>query len=161
MVMNEQVPHKVKKGSIQVPDRLRELNETEFFAVLATDDNGRPYTSLVAYAITPDLKKVIFTTPKGTRKYKNILNSKHVALLIDNRPKQNKNVMSTEALTITGTAQPVKRGKTRKEFEQIFLEKHPDFEDFVKSATTAIITVDITQCIHVGEFQTITVWDCC
>ncbi|MEI6153894.1 MAG: pyridoxamine 5'-phosphate oxidase family protein, partial [Deltaproteobacteria bacterium] len=85
MAEREQVPSIVQKGSVSVPERLNELNRTEFFAVLATDSNGHPYTSLVAYAITPDLKKVLFATPKGTRKYKNILNSEHVALLIDNR----------------------------------------------------------------------------
>ncbi len=161
MTLNERIPHRVKKGLTQVPERLKKLNETEFFAVLATDDNGRPYTSLVAYAITPDLKKVIFTTPKRTRKYKNILNSEHVALLIDNRPKTNKNVMGTEAVTITGVARPVRKGKAKDELIRIFLGKHPDFEDFVKSASTAIVAVDVVQCIHVGKFQTITVWNCC
>ncbi len=160
MAEREQVPSIVQKGSVSVPERLNELNRTEFFAVLATDSNGHPYTSLVAYAITPDLKKVLFATPKGTRKYKNILNSEHVALLIDNRPKSNKKLMSTEAVTITGIARPVRRGKMREEYAQIFLKKHPDFEDFIKSAITAIVAVDVVQCVHVGKFQTITVWDC-
>lgn len=161
MTTKEKIPDKVKKGSIPVPDRLKRLNETEYFAVLATIENDRPYTSLVAYAVTPDLKKVVFTTPKDTRKYKNIINSGYVALLIDNRLKSDKNLMNTEALTITGAAKPLRRGKIRDEYIRIFLEKHPDFEEFIKSATTAIIAVDIAQCVHVSEFQTITVWDCC
>jgi heme iron utilization protein len=163
MAEREQVPSAVQKGFISVPERLKEFNRTESFAVLATvdTDNGRPYTSLVAYAITDDLRRVLFTTPKGTRKYKNILNSEHVALLIDNRQKSNKNIMVTEAVTITGIARPVRRGKVREEYVQIFLKKHPDFEDFTRSATTAIIVLDIVQCIHVGKFQTVTVWDCC
>jgi hypothetical protein len=69
--------------------------------------------------------------------------------------------MGTEAVTITGTARPVRRGKIKDKLEHIFLEKHPDFEDFVKSSSTVIIAVDIAQCIHVGKFQTVTVWDCC
>jgi len=161
MTTRGQIPSKVKKGAIPVQDRLKKLNETEHFAVLATIDNGRPYTSLVAYAVTPDLKKFVFTTPKDTRKYKNILNSGYVALLIDNRLKSDNNLMNTEAMTITGIAKPLRRGKIRDEYSRIFLEKHPDFEEFIKSATTAIIAVDITQCVHVSEFQTITVWDCC
>ena len=161
MTERKQVPSVVQKGSVVVPERLKEFNRTEFFAVLATDNNGHPYTSLVAYAITPDLKKVLFVTPKGTRKYKNILNSEHAALLIDNRPKSNKNLMSTEAVTITGIARPVRRGKIWEEYAQIFLKKHPDFEDFIRSASTAIIAVEAVQCVHVSKFQTVTVWDCC
>jgi len=161
MKERKQVPSVVQKGSVSVPERLKEFNRTEFFAVLATDNNGHPYTSLVAYAITPDLKKVLFATPKGTRKYENILNSEHVALLIDNRRKSNKNLMGTEAVTITGIARPVRRGKVWEEYVQIFLKKHPDFEDFMVSASTAIIAVDVVQCVHAGKFQTVTVWDCC
>jgi len=36
----------------------------EYFAVLATDDHGQPYTSLVNFALTPDCKAVIFATPR-------------------------------------------------------------------------------------------------
>jgi len=156
----QQVPDRVQKGSVSVPDRVKRMNETEYFAVLATDDDGCPYTSLVAYAITPDLKNIIFTTPRGTRKYKNILNSEHVALLIDNRQKTHKNIMETEAVTATGIARPVRRGKTWELYARIFLKKHPEFDDFVRSATTAIIAVDVAQYVHVGRFQTVTLWDC-
>ena len=42
------------------------------FAVLATSDNRTPYTSLIAFALTPDRHTLIFATPKATRKYENI-----------------------------------------------------------------------------------------
>ena len=160
MAEKEQIPKEVQKGSVIVPERLKELNKTELFAVLATDDSGHPCVSLVAFAIVPDLKSIIFATPKKTRKYKNILNSEHVALLIDKRPEPGKNLMEAEAVAITGIARPVRRGRVRDEYSHVFLEKHPDFEDFIASATTAIIAVDVVQCVHVGRFQAITVWDC-
>ena len=160
MTYREHIPNKTRNGFVPVPNRLREFNETQPFGVLATDDNGKPYTSLISFAITPDMKRVIFATPKDTRKYKNILNTKEVAILIDNRSNTRKNLMATEAITIIGTARHIRRGKTRDELAALYLRKHPDLEKFIQSDTSALIVVEATRCIHVGKFQTISVWDC-
>jgi nitroimidazol reductase NimA-like FMN-containing flavoprotein (pyridoxamine 5'-phosphate oxidase superfamily) len=160
MTEREKIPSTTKNGSVAVSERLKVFNKTQFFAVLATNDNGQPYTSLISFAVTPDLKKVVFATPKQTRKYKNILNTKNVAILIDNRSNTRKNLMETEAITIMGEARLVRRGKTRDELVALFLKKHPDLEDFIQSKTTALIVVDAVRYIHVGKFQTISVWEC-
>lgn len=160
MTGRETIPSTTKNGSVAVSERLKVFNKTQFFAVLATNDNGQPYTSLISFAVTPDLKKVIFATPKQTRKYRNILNSKNVAILIDNRSNTRKNLMETEAITIMGEALLIRRGKARDELAALFLKKHPDLEEFIQSKTTALIVVDAIRCIHVGEFQTISVWEC-
>ena len=160
MTQRESIPRTTKNGSVAVSDRLKVFNKTQFFAVLATNDNGQSYTSLISFAITPDLTKVIFATPKETRKYKNILNTKSVAILIDNRSNTRKNLMETEAITIIGEAHSVRRGKTRDELAALFLKKHPELQEFIQSDTTALIVVDAIKCIHVGKFQTISVWDC-
>jgi hypothetical protein len=106
------------------------------------------------------MRRVIFATPKDTRKYKNILNTKEVAILIDNRSNTRKNLMATEAITIIGTARHIRRGKTRDELAALYLRKHPDLEEFIQSDTTALIVAEAKRCIHVGKFQTISVWDC-
>jgi len=160
MAKREKIPRTTKNGSVAVSERLKVFNKTQLFGVLATNDSGHPYTSLISFAMTPDLTKVIFATPKETRKYKNILNSKSVAILIDNRSNTRKNLMETEAITIIGEARLVRRGKTRDELVALFLKKHPDLEDFIQSKTTALIVVDAVRCIHVGKFQTISVWEC-
>lgn len=143
-----------------IPKRLKAFNETQDFGVLATNDKGQPYTSLIAFALTPDLKRVIFATPKETRKFKNILDTKKVSILIDNRSSNRKNLMTTEAIMIIGKARNIVRGKIYKELATIFLKKHPDLKEFVESDTTALIVVKATWCIHVGKFQTISLWDC-
>jgi uncharacterized pyridoxamine 5'-phosphate oxidase family protein len=160
MTYRKHIPNKTKNGSVPVSDRLKILNKNQHFGVLATNDTGKPYTSLISFAIAPDLKRVIFATPKDTRKYKNILNTKEVAILIDNRSSTQKKLMATEAVTIIGTARHVRRGKIRDELAAIYLKKHPDLKDFIKSDTTALILVEATRCIHVGKFQTISVWNC-
>jgi nitroimidazol reductase NimA-like FMN-containing flavoprotein (pyridoxamine 5'-phosphate oxidase superfamily) len=160
MTYKERIPSKTRKGSVPVLKRLKVFNTNQYFGVLATNDGGQPYTSLISFAITPDLKKVIFATPMETRKFKNILSKNNVSILIDNRSDTRKNLMATEAITVIGKARHVPRGKTRNELAAIFLKKHPDLGEFIQSDTTALMVIKAAWCIHVGKFQTISVWDC-
>jgi hypothetical protein len=59
------IPAKTKRGSVSVPERLDALNQRERHAVLSTDSKGQPYSSLVAFALLPDLKGAVFATPKS------------------------------------------------------------------------------------------------
>jgi heme iron utilization protein len=157
--MSDRLPEKIKRGSVSVQSRLKVFDEIEYFAVLATQGTNLPYTSLVAFAVTPDQRKLLFSTTRKTRKYENILNSQHVSLLIDNRSSGNKALLETEAITIVGLARSVRKGPAWDECAKVFLAKHPDFEGFLKTPTTALVAVEITQCIHVGNFQVVTVWE--
>src|SRR5512138_1985703 len=87
-----------EKGAADVAKKLQAMDAKEPFAVLATSDSGRPYTSLISFAITPDLKKVIFATPKNTRKYRNLVNTGDVSILVDNRTKKIKGFTETQAI---------------------------------------------------------------
>jgi heme iron utilization protein len=160
MGKDEQLPNRTTKGSVLVPERLKALDETERFAVLATDAGGLPYTSLISFALAPDLRTCLFATPRETKKYRNIRQGKGVALLIDNRRSGAEAFMETEAITLMGTAGPVRRGKAWDNLAAVFLAKHPDLERFLRSPGTALIAVAIRQCIHVGKFQTVSTWDC-
>lgn len=157
----EGIPTITKKGSVLVSERLKAFDKDEHFAVLATADSGQPYTSLISYALGPELNKIIFATPRKTQKYRNILQAKNVALLIDNRKRiGKKGIMETEAITVVGIARPLRRGKKWEKMAEIFLRKHPGLEDFIRAETSALIVVEAKRCIHVGRFQTVSVWDC-
>lgn len=156
----EKVPSTTRKGAVLIPERLKMLDRTEYFAVLATDDGGQPYTSLINFALAPDYKTIIFATPRATRKYRNMIKTKSVAILIDSRSKKTKNLMGTEAVTVIGSARPLRRGRAWEAFANIYSKKHPDLAEFVHSPSTALMVVNATRCIHVSQFQTISVWDC-
>jgi hypothetical protein len=156
----ENIPSKTSKGAVFIPERLKLLDRMEYFTVIATQNNMQPYTSLVNFALTPDCKTVIFATPRKTQKYRNIIKTKSVALLIDNRSKKTKKLMGTEAVTVVGNARPLRRGKAWEAFASIYIKKHPDLAKFIYSPSTALIVVDAKLCIHVSQFQTISVWDC-
>lgn len=140
-----------------VQERLREMDGRERFAVLATQEEDGPYASLVAYALSPDLRTVIFATPKNTRKYKNIVKMDHVALLIDDRS-GDLPIAKGEAITLTGPAKPLRKGRERDEMVRVYLGKHQDLKGFVESPTTALVALRINQAVHVCNFQTVTVW---
>jgi len=153
------VPDRVRKGTVSVAERVSALDKTCPHAVLATDTAGQPYTSLIAYALTPDMQGVVFITPRATRKYRNILKNSRVSLLIDTRTNTPKDYMQAEAVTLLGNARPIRRGKTRAELADIFLKKHPTLEGIIHSRETALIFIKITRCIHVTKFQSVSVWD--
>ena len=153
------IPDKVTKGEISVSARLAALNKTQKHAVLATDSGGAPYTSLVSYACTPDMREVIFITPRGTRKYKNIVQNEQVSLLIDTRSNSERDYLGAESVTILGIAKPVRSSRKKTELAEIFIRKHPLLEEFVLSPETVLVSVKIVRCMHVTRFQSVTVWD--
>jgi len=152
------IPDRVTKGTTFIPDRLRILDKIQPHAVLATESEGKPYTSLIAYALTPDVKGLIFITPKSTRKYKNILKNKHVSLLIDTRTNTPRDYMGAESVTILGNAHRVRRGKNKTRLSGIFVKKHARLKKIITSPETALILVEITDCIHVTKFQSVSIW---
>jgi general stress protein 26 len=152
------IPDRVTKGKTFIPDRLRILDGIQPHAVLATESAGQPYTSLIAFALTPDIKGLIFVTPKSTRKYKNILKNNRVSLLIDTRTNTVKDYMGAESVTILGNAHRVRSGEKWTRIAGIFAKKHARLKKIITSLETALILVEITDCIHVTKFQRVSIW---
>lgn len=146
-------------GRAALPERLYALNETQRSAVLATAADQYPYTSMVSFALTPDLKGALFLTPRNTVKYKNLMRSAHVALLMDNRTNTTQDLLGAEAITLIGAAKPVRKGKKRDELLKIFLKKHPKMKAFASAETTALVFIEAERYIHVSQFQAVTVWE--
>jgi len=154
----ESIPDRIKKGTIPVFERLNALDKDQLHAVLATDSDGQPYTSMIAYALTLDKKGIVFVTPQKTRKYKNILKNNRVSLLIDTRSNTEKDYMSAESLTILGNAIPVRKGQKWSELAGVLTRKHPNLNEIIHSPETKLIFVKIIRCIHVTRFQTVSEW---
>lgn len=154
----ESIPDRVKKGSAPILERLNALDKDQLHAVLATESDGQPYTSMIAFALSPDKKGIVFITPQKTRKYKNILKNNNVSLLIDTRSNTEKDYMSAESLTILGNAFPVRKGEKWSELTKALIRKHPKLNEIIHSAETKLIFIKITRCIHVTRFQTVSEW---
>jgi nitroimidazol reductase NimA-like FMN-containing flavoprotein (pyridoxamine 5'-phosphate oxidase superfamily) len=128
------------------------------FAVLATSDEGRPYASLIAFAFAPDRQTVIFATPKATRKYRNMRSQPSVSILIDNRSGTPEDLSRAEAITLVGTARPIRAGARKEEYREVFREKHPRLAGFIDDPGTALMAMLIEQAVHVTRFQDVSAW---
>jgi uncharacterized pyridoxamine 5'-phosphate oxidase family protein len=156
---NHKIPFETSKKTIDILARLKFLNDTQRHTVLATVSGGRPHTSLIAYALTSDMRTLIFATPKATAKYRNILKNSRVSLLIDTRKNSESDYTSAEAITIAGTAKRVRKGALRIEISNVLISKHPTLKGFVNAQSTALIMVRISRCVHVSRFQVVSVWE--
>jgi heme iron utilization protein len=129
------------------------------FAVLATSDNGRPYTSLVAFALTPDRRTLIFGTPRATNKYRNLVAQPAVSVLIDNRSQTVADLRDARAVTLLGSARELQGAAVESaEFRRVFKEKHPELRGFIDAPETVFFAVTIEQAVHVARFEDVSYW---
>jgi len=135
-------------------NELKRLFKKQRLAVLATHKNGQPYISLVAFAVTEDLKHIIFATSRSTRKYEHFSSDGRVALLIDNRTNKVADFHSAIAVTAVGTAMEPDENN-RQELAQRYLAKHPHLKDFVQSPTCALVQVSVKTYYVVRTFQNV------
>lgn len=128
------------------------LLNSQRLAVLSTSMSGRPYSNLIAFAATDDLRDIFFATTRATRKFANLTAEPRVSLLVDNRSNQETDFGEASALTVLGTAEEV-LGIERGKYQQLYLKKHPYLEDFVTAPTCALIRVKVEKFIMVTQFQ--------
>jgi len=142
-----------------VEEGIRGLCEGESFAVLATQGQGQPYASLIGFATSPDLKHLVFATPKQTRKYTLLEEDNRVALLVDNRASQPGSINHLSALTITGKGKILSEEEERAHWGKLLTDKHPYLMDFVASDATAVVVVEVYRYFYVRRFQEVTEWN--
>lgn len=133
---------------------LRELFASQKLSVLATHCDGQPYANLMAFAVTKDLKHLLFATTRSTRKFSNLMADSRVAMLLDNRSNTEKDFRDAVTVTATGTVAEVK-GRDKKRLQGLYLGKHPHLEDFVTSPTCALMKMKVETYYIVTRFQNV------
>ena len=141
-----------------VRERIRQLAESQPYAVLCTQGDGQPYGSLVAFAFSEDLRHAVFVTPIATRKYRLLTECEHVALVIDSRPNKMDELMEIEAVTVTGRSKIIERGDEFEQWAGLLVSRHPYLRSFVQAATCALFRVDVVRFLHVARFQEVNQW---
>ena len=143
-----------------INDLLSRLFATQQLGVLSTDLEGQPYSNLVAFAATEDLKNLVFVTNRNTSKYANVISNPKVAMMVDSRTNRQSDFNSAVAVTILGTAVEV-AGNERDRLLELYIAKHPHLADFVSRPYQALIRVtasdfivarfDSVQVVHISE----------
>lgn len=130
-------------------DLLNPLLMSQRLAVLSTYYDGQPYSNLVAFAATSDLRRIIFTTSRNTRKYGNLRENKKVAMLIDSRKNETSDFDNAFALTAIGLAQETTRDE-RNLLSKLYLAKHPYLAEFLNMSDSALVRVAVSDYILAG-----------
>jgi len=151
---NEQAPSKLPDA---VETLLQELLVTQKYAVLATDNHGQPYTSLMAYSITDDLRAFILMTERGRLKYDNLMTNPRVAIMVDNRENLGSDLDAATAVTAQGVAEEI-TGDARDEWRAFCLRRHPALQAFADSPDCAFIRIRVTSYVIVRQFQDVIEW---
>ncbi len=136
---------------------LQRLLEAQKYAVLATENGGQPYTSLMAFAATGDLKALILLTERGTHKYANLMANRRVAVFVDNRENVGSDTQQAVAITALGDAEEV-AGDACVCLRDAYLVRHPYLVEFATSPSCALLRVRVRSYIVVRHFQEVEEW---
>ena len=134
---------------------LGELFDSQSLAVLATQRDGQPYCSLVAFAASGDLKNLLFATARATHKFENLTADPRVALMVDSRTPRDSTFHDAVAVTAIGRARPVPNSSDDPHRRR-YLAKHPALSDFAESPDQALVCVEVEKYVVVRKFQEVT-----
>lgn len=121
-------------------------------AVLGTEGDGQPYTSLVAIAAEAEGREIYFATPAATTKYRNLRANERVSLLIDNRGNTAADFHEAAAATAVGSAR-VAAEETAATARALLLRRHPYLEDFLAAPSSVLFAVRVERYLLVCRFQ--------
>ena len=128
---------------------IKKILQKQKLAVLATRGDLYPYTTLVAYAYSDDIRFIFFATMKHTRKYNHIVNHPYASLLIDSRSNSSKDFKDAVAITIMGHTLSQENASYRIHY----LQRFPYLKDFMADPQTELIIIKVTRYIYVQQFQ--------
>ncbi len=133
-------------------DQIKNLFDSQAFAVLSTQRDDQPYASLVAFAATNTLDQILFLTPRTTRKYDNLTRNPKVAVLISNHQNNPDDTHKAVCFTATGKAVIVEN-QQKSELLHLITGRHPHLTSFSTDPATAMVCVRVDTFFVVSQFQ--------
>ncbi len=131
---------------------VKDLLKQQKLAVLATEQEEAPYTNLIAFASSEDLKNILFVTPRCTRKFTNIEKKPAASILIDNR--SNTALDFTEAVVVNAMG-TVKEIEKTANLTKLYLAKQPHLRAFLNAPTSALMLMEVERYIIATRFQNV------
>lgn len=122
--------------------KVYELMTHQQFGILTSIGSDGPHSSLIAFAVTNNLKTVLFMTLQETRKYANIIANPNVSLLVDNRPANSKEISGCFALSAYGTVKKVDLNSAVAT-KELFAFCHPELAQYLDKPTYSLFSVSI------------------
>jgi len=130
------------RSDIDIEDTIRRVLERNRLAVLATQRDGQPHTSLMAFTPLEGLRFLAFATYRKTVKYASIQRDRRVAILVEDR--EGDAGHSGRRLVLTALGKAI---ETRPEERQTHLAahaaRHPDLQKFLSSLECEFVRVAV------------------
>lgn len=133
-------------------ESIRLLLEKQYFGILATVRDGAPYTSLVAFSAEADLRHIIVSTNRATRKFTNLSSDERVSFLVDDTQNRESDLVEATAVTAQGIIREL-QGIDRETCLSAYLERHPRLGDFAAAPSCALLSIEVEKYILVRRFQ--------
>lgn len=142
----------------QVRRKVRRVLSSQLSAVLATSKDDDPYCCLVSYAMTDDLKGLIFATMRNRTKYRNMASNPRVSLLVDTRKNVREDIRRATTVAVIGIADETV-GEEKRRCASLLLRKHPGLRGFINSSDCAVMKVRVDKMVVVSDFESSAVLD--
>ena len=132
----------------EIQNTIQRVLERNRHAVLATQRNGQPHTSLIAFTPIQIPRFLVFATYRDTLKYESILEDPRVAMLIEDRECDDKH--SDQRLVLTAVGEAIKTADVdRQGHIATHLARHPENEKFLRSPNCEFM------CVAVHAYQVV------
>lgn len=123
-----------------IKEHIEGILNTTGFAVLATEGNGQPHTSLIAITPFDNCRQLIFATYRNTLKYRNLSHNDKVAVLIENREVDINGLQKSIVLTIIGHTKEISKAESEAA-SRAHIKRHAEMESFMLSSDYVLFRV--------------------
>lgn len=128
--------------SSEIQETIRSVLERNLFAVLATQRNGQPHASLIAFTPLEGLRFLAFATYRDTLKYASIREDQRVAILIEDREDDDRR--SDRRLVVTAVGEAIRMPEEDQQAHiAAHLARHPELERFLSSPDCELVGVAV------------------
>ena len=128
---------------MKAEEEIQRALDTRLFAVLATQYDGQPHASLMAFTPVDGFRYLIVATYRNTMKYRNLLKDGRVAILIDNCAAPGSAEHRNLVLTAHGIASEVP-SVDHEAIEQAHLARHANLTAFLASPDCVLFRVAVS-----------------
>ena len=126
-----------------VSEEISALLQARKLAVLATQIDGQPHASLMAFTAIKGIRHLVFATYRATRKYESLRKDGRAALLIGSGIEPFEQQRAGLVITAHGQITEVPCDEHQLALAA-HIERHPEFEDFFKSPDCALLSMEVS-----------------
>ena len=143
---------RISQELMDIQDTIRGVLERNRLAVLATQRDGQPHASLMAFTSSGGLRFLSFATYRDTLKYESLRKDGRVAILIEDKKggadHPGRRLVITALGEVTETPEEIRQDLVMKH-----LERHPDLAEFLGSPDCELVRVAIKAYQVVGGIE--------